>query len=612
MADEYKTAPFAPYEGTEPYIFISYAHADSDMVFPIITKLHKMGYRVWYDEGIDPGSEWPAVIERHLKHCEMCLLFITPVSITRRNVRKEINYADSLDKTIISIYMKPTSLVQGLQLTLSSYQSIFYYKYQNTSEFYDKLLRGLPAQFNIDPDSTVTYQAKALSAPGPQPEPQPTVEASPLKPAKQPEPPKVKTPKVKKVKAPRPKRSSKLKAFYMGKSKKGRVMMILAPVLVVLVCAGVTVNYFLQEKVRAAGADDYMSPAYIAGWDDDDEYDNDGTKTTFPATVPYKENKAYKAPDADAGLARMSSHKAHGEIAVDGEWVYYIFKGNYYFSAGLAEVGTLHRIKIDGTEDRRLSSTKITSFDIMDGWIYFLPESCPYYSNLEYYEKPLCRMTAEGYEEMSIADVSVKSFQLFDGMVYYEDSGRSNLYRMEPDGSDPVEIVSRGGEFFVTPDYLYYESDRVIYRCRLDGTKNADYYAAGAPVYALQSPGNDILFYRDEDYVIHAVRRKLGTSKRVAAPDVINSDFVMDNAWIYYVSASEKYSLYKIRLDGTRRTLVSDDTFDRIALFDDWLYFIGEGDNATDFSLYRMRTDGTGKELIKEMEVLRPAISTGY
>ena len=41
------------YNGNEPYIFISYAHKDSDKVLPIIRELQSRGYRVWYDAGIE-------------------------------------------------------------------------------------------------------------------------------------------------------------------------------------------------------------------------------------------------------------------------------------------------------------------------------------------------------------------------------------------------------------------------------------------------------------------------------------------------------------------------------------------------------------------------------
>ena len=43
-----KDVPVA-YKGEQPYIFISYAHKDSDVVLPIVAKLQQDGYRVWYE-----------------------------------------------------------------------------------------------------------------------------------------------------------------------------------------------------------------------------------------------------------------------------------------------------------------------------------------------------------------------------------------------------------------------------------------------------------------------------------------------------------------------------------------------------------------------------------
>lgn len=42
------------YEGGEPYIFISYSHKAMGKVIPIVERLYKDGYRLWYDEGIAP------------------------------------------------------------------------------------------------------------------------------------------------------------------------------------------------------------------------------------------------------------------------------------------------------------------------------------------------------------------------------------------------------------------------------------------------------------------------------------------------------------------------------------------------------------------------------
>ena len=50
----YKTV--GAYEGKEPYIFVSYAHANADVVTPILDQLHNAGYRFWFDEGIYSGD----------------------------------------------------------------------------------------------------------------------------------------------------------------------------------------------------------------------------------------------------------------------------------------------------------------------------------------------------------------------------------------------------------------------------------------------------------------------------------------------------------------------------------------------------------------------------
>ena len=72
------------YEGKEPYIFVSYAHKDDDQVFEILSALGEKGYRVWYDEGITPGSEWTEDIARHLDDSAMVIAFITPASMASK------------------------------------------------------------------------------------------------------------------------------------------------------------------------------------------------------------------------------------------------------------------------------------------------------------------------------------------------------------------------------------------------------------------------------------------------------------------------------------------------------------------------------------------------
>ena len=50
--------PCDAYNGDESFAFVSYVHSDAKKVYPEIKRLDSMGYRLWYDEGLDPGNEW--------------------------------------------------------------------------------------------------------------------------------------------------------------------------------------------------------------------------------------------------------------------------------------------------------------------------------------------------------------------------------------------------------------------------------------------------------------------------------------------------------------------------------------------------------------------------
>ena len=127
------------YEGKEPYIFVSYAHKDSPAVFHIVEQLNARGYRIWYDEGIEPGSEWPEYIANHLLGAEMVLSILSPNAVNSVNCRREINFALSKNKPVLTIHMEGMELPVGLELQLSSQQSVLYYTYDSEERFLDKV-----------------------------------------------------------------------------------------------------------------------------------------------------------------------------------------------------------------------------------------------------------------------------------------------------------------------------------------------------------------------------------------------------------------------------------------------------------------------------------------
>lgn len=129
-----------PYEGNEPYIFVSYSHRDMNRVMPIVKALIEHGYRLWYDEGIDPGSEWPESIARHLAESTVCMYFISNNSLASSNCKREVNFAVSRNIGFLSVTLEEVEIPLGLELQISTYMSLIKYKYPSEQAFMNRLL----------------------------------------------------------------------------------------------------------------------------------------------------------------------------------------------------------------------------------------------------------------------------------------------------------------------------------------------------------------------------------------------------------------------------------------------------------------------------------------
>ena len=135
--------PFDAYKGNLPYIFVSYSHKDSSMVFKEIVRLYHAGYRIWYDEGIDPGNEWPDEVALALEKSSFFIVFVSLNSIISQNVKNEINFALNKHKPFLAIYINETELPSGLMLRMGDIQAIFRYK-MDENTFTKKIYRSLP------------------------------------------------------------------------------------------------------------------------------------------------------------------------------------------------------------------------------------------------------------------------------------------------------------------------------------------------------------------------------------------------------------------------------------------------------------------------------------
>lgn len=127
------------YTGREPYIFISYAHKDSEKVLPIIDGLQKRGFRVWYDEGLEVGSSWGDMIEEHLYNCSCAVCFISQNFLNSQNCQDEIDYAKEIGKGPLIIYLETFEIPRGFLFRYNRFHALKYEDFTGNDHFLDKL-----------------------------------------------------------------------------------------------------------------------------------------------------------------------------------------------------------------------------------------------------------------------------------------------------------------------------------------------------------------------------------------------------------------------------------------------------------------------------------------
>ena len=133
-----------PYEGSAPYVFVSYSHKDSDRVFPILQRLQAEGLRFWYDKGIEWGSKWDNYIANRVRNCDCVIAFISSNFTNSPHCEDEISHAKTCRKNFLPIYLEPIQLEEGMEMRLGRYQAAHFFKYSASEieNFYSQLLKS--------------------------------------------------------------------------------------------------------------------------------------------------------------------------------------------------------------------------------------------------------------------------------------------------------------------------------------------------------------------------------------------------------------------------------------------------------------------------------------
>ena len=92
-----------PYEGDEPYLFISYSHEDDGFLNEITALFDREGIRYWFDSERNSGEDCCKVKTEHLKNASVCLFLCTEKSWKSDDVRDELTFAKSYRISLVSL-----------------------------------------------------------------------------------------------------------------------------------------------------------------------------------------------------------------------------------------------------------------------------------------------------------------------------------------------------------------------------------------------------------------------------------------------------------------------------------------------------------------------------
>ncbi len=159
------------------------------------------------------------------------------------------------------------------------------------------------------------------------------------------------------------------------------------------------------------------------------------------------------------GMGNSSSNILNGGFIIrDSEYIYYINREN--------GSGKIYRNKINGAEDRLLSSNTAEYLNVYGEYIYYVSNGSIY------------RIRKDGSEETLIREASASYMTVCNDFIYYFDKSKLGIYKVKIDGTSYSSVVSGGkwrldSQFVISGEWIYYtnyEDKSSIYKIKIDGT----------------------------------------------------------------------------------------------------------------------------------------------
>ena len=135
------------YSGTEPYLFISYSHADTKTVNKILKVIDKEKYRMWYDDTMEIGDDFRAELRTKIENCFAVLLFVSNSSMNSKFCGMEIITAYKFNKRIYPVFIEDeVEIPPAIKMIFENLQHVKSENIFESDKYLAKLIESLPVE----------------------------------------------------------------------------------------------------------------------------------------------------------------------------------------------------------------------------------------------------------------------------------------------------------------------------------------------------------------------------------------------------------------------------------------------------------------------------------
>ncbi|NFQ73566.1 DUF5050 domain-containing protein [Clostridium botulinum] len=257
------------------------------------------------------------------------------------------------------------------------------------------------------------------------------------------------------------------------------------------------------------------------------------------------------------GMGNSSSNILNGGFIIrDSEYIYYINREN--------GSGKIYRNKINGAEDRLLSSNTAEYLNVYGEYIYYV-------SNGNIY-----RIRKDGSEEKLIREASASYMTVCNDFIYHFDKSKLGIYKVKIDGTSYSSVVSGGkwrvdSQFVISGEWIYYtnyEDKSSIYKIKIDGTGKEK--LNNIPCSQMSVIGSSIYYVSNGN--LYKISIDGSNNSLIYSGNIANINGYGNH--IYYIDNNDNETMYKMNLDGSYRVKLTKKSVKYISILEGEVYYI--------------------------------------